>query len=63
MKTIIKGNTDFIIVIVTLASIGLTFLHIMDVKDFFSLVLAVFSYKFGKLQPVENSVSIPTNVG
>lgn len=56
MNKIIKGNTDFIIVALTLASIGLTFTKIMDVKDYFSLVLAVFSYKFGKFTASQETV-------
>lgn len=59
MKNIIKGNTDFIITLLVVSSIGLTFIKIMDVKDFVAMVLMVLSYKFGKAQ----SAAKPTELG
>ena len=53
MNKLIKSNTDFIIVLLVLASIGLTFTHTMDVKDFVAMVLMVLSYKFGRSQGSE----------
>lgn len=50
MNKLINNNTDLIVVIVTLASIVLTFLQIMDVKDFGAMAMMVLAYKFGKTQ-------------
>lgn len=50
MKNLINNNTDLMVLLFTLASIALTFLHIMDVKDFGSLALLVLGYKFAKKQ-------------
>lgn len=57
MKHLIGNNTDLIIVLFTLASIALTIIHIMDVKDFGALVFAVFSYKFGKAQAIAQNAN------
>lgn len=56
MKNIIKGNTDFVIMLFVLSSIGLTYMKIMDVKDFVAMVLMVLSYKFGRSQAVDKPV-------
>lgn len=56
MKNIIKGNTDFVIILFVLSSIGLTYMKIMDVKDFVAMVLMVLSYKFGRSQAVDKPV-------
>lgn len=56
MKNVIKNNTDFIIIILVISSIGLTYTKIMDVKDFVAMVLMVLSYKFGRSQPVDKPV-------
>lgn len=58
MKNIIKGNTDFVIVLLVVSSIGLTFTKIMDVKDFVAMVLMVLSYKFGKSQVAEKPIEL-----
>lgn len=50
MNKLINSNTDLIIVGMVVASIALTFLKIMDVKDFVSMVMMVLAYKFGKAQ-------------
>lgn len=57
MKPYINSNTDLIIILLVTASIGLTFLHVMDVKDFVAMVLMVLSYKFGRSQ----AMTTPTN--
>ncbi len=56
MNKLVKSNTDFIIVLLVLSSIGLTFTHTMDVKDFVSMVLMVLSYKFGRSQNIDRSI-------
>jgi hypothetical protein len=56
MNKLIKSNTDLIIVLLVLASIGLTYKSTMDVKDFVSMVLMVLSYKFGRSQGVDKPV-------
>lgn len=50
MNKLINNNTDLMVFLFTLASIGLTFTHIMDVKDFGALALLVLGYKFAKNQ-------------
>ncbi len=64
MKNIIKGNTDFIIVVLTSASVVLTIMKIMDVKDFGTLVAMAFSFKFGQGQkpalPVTDATLVTT---
>lgn len=62
MTKLVKSNTDFIIVLLVLASIGLTFTHTMDVKDFVAMVLMVLSYKFGRSQGVDRSTDEPKAV-
>lgn len=62
MSKLINNNTDLVIVLLTLASIGLTFLNIMDVKDFGAIVLAVFSFKFGKANPTIVSQPTPNQI-
>lgn len=59
MNKLISNNTDLMVVIFTLASIGLTFMKIMDVKDFGALALLVFGYKFAKYQNANQNQ--PTN--
>lgn len=56
MKNLIKNNTDLVVVLLTTASIGLTFMRIMDVKDFAGFVLMAFGYKFAKGQKIEAPV-------
>jgi len=56
MKNLINNNTDLIVILLALASIGLTFMGIMDVKDFVTMVLMAFGYKFAKGQKVETPV-------
>lgn len=63
MKNLVKNNTDLIVVLVTLASIGLTFMQIMDVKDFVAMVLMAFGYKFAKGQKIEPSKTEENVVG
>ena len=50
MNKLINNNTDLMVFLFTLASIGLTFQSIMDVKDFGALALLVLGYKFAKNQ-------------
>lgn len=50
MKNLVNNNTDLMVLLFTLASIGLTFMKIMDVKDFGALALLVLGYKFAKNQ-------------
>jgi hypothetical protein len=49
LKSISTTNT--IIFMFSVASIGLTFLGIMDVKDFLQIAILVIGYKFGKSLP------------
>lgn len=63
MKNIIKGNTDFVIVLLVVSSIGLTFTKIMDVKDFVAMVLMVLSYKFGRTMSEVKPEEKPTELG
>lgn len=50
MKNLINNNTDLLVVFFAGAITVLTFIKIMDVKDFLFIVGMVFSYKFGKNQ-------------
>lgn len=50
MNKLINNNTDFIVTLMAVASIGLTFMKIMDVKDFGALALMILGYKFAKSQ-------------
>lgn len=50
MNKLLNNNTDLLAIVFTLGCLGLTFAHIMDVKDFSALALMVFSYKFAKWQ-------------
>ena len=50
MNNLINNNTDLMVFLFTIASIALTFNHIMDVKDFGALALMVLGYKFAKKQ-------------
>lgn len=56
MNKLINNNTDLIVVLVTVSSAILTFMHIMDVKDFGSMVMIVLTYKFSKPQPPINAI-------
>lgn len=57
MNKLLNNNTDLIVILVTIASIALTFIHIMDVKDFGAMAMMVLAYKFGKGQ----ALTIPKN--
>ena len=61
MNRLINNNTDFMVFLFTLASIGLTFMKIMDVKDFGALALLVLGYKFAKNQMVANPPATPVS--
>ncbi len=62
MKNLINNNTDLIVSIMAVASIALTFMKIMDVKDFFSLALMILGYKFAKNQTIPTEPSLNAKV-
>jgi len=57
MNKLINNNTDLMVFLFTLASIGLTFQRIMDVKDFGALALLVLGYKFAKNQKLQEQIN------
>lgn len=52
MKLFNNSTTNLILVALTLATIGMTLIGIIDAKDFMAVVLMVLSYKFGRSQAV-----------
>jgi hypothetical protein len=50
MNKLVNSNTDLIVTLAFVSSIALTFLKIMDVKDFGAMAMMILAYKFGKGQ-------------
>lgn len=57
MNKIINNNTDLLVVFFAIMCTALTFMRIMDVKDYIVLVSMVFVYKFGKGKTVDSVTS------
>lgn len=55
---IFKSATKLVFVIMAVATIALTFLGIVEAKDFIMLVTGVFSYYFGR-----NKATVQNNLG
>lgn len=55
MHKLVNNNTDLVVVMMAASSIGLTFMKIMDVKDFGALALLILGYKFAKNQALTSN--------
>lgn len=61
MKNIFSSTTNLVLLLMTISLIALTFLKIMDPKDFFSFLGMVASYKFGRSQATKEDPVTPAN--